>query len=115
SAHAGAPERPVQKAASGGELSRIMLALEVVLAARAPVPTFVFDEVDAGVGGRAAAEVGRRLAALAASTQVVVVTHVPQIAAYADRHLLVEKSAAAKGAVVASDVIMLDNGDRVVE
>jgi DNA repair protein RecN (Recombination protein N) len=115
SAHAGAPERPVQRAASGGELSRIMLALEVVLAARAPVPTFVFDEVDAGVGGRAAAEVGRRLAALGQSAQVVVVTHLPQIAAYADRHLLVEKSSATRGAVVASDVIRLERTDRVGE
>jgi DNA repair protein RecN (Recombination protein N) len=114
-AHAGAPARPVQKAASGGELSRIMLALEVVLAGRNPVPTFVFDEVDAGVGGRAAAEVGRRLAALAKSAQVIVVTHLPQIAAYADRHLLVEKSSAARGAVVSSDVITLDSGNRVVE
>ena len=114
-AHAGAPARPVQKAASGGELSRIMLALEVVLAGRAPVPTFVFDEVDAGVGGRAAAEVGRRLAALARTAQVVVVTHLPQIAAFADRHLVVEKGAANRGAVVSSDVIALDGGSRVVE
>jgi DNA repair protein RecN (Recombination protein N) len=114
-AHAGAPDRPVQKAASGGELSRIMLALEVVVAAKAPVPTFVFDEVDAGVGGRAAAEVGRRLAALARTAQVVVVTHLPQIAAYADRHLLVEKSSATRGAVVTSDVVALENADRVIE
>jgi DNA repair protein RecN (Recombination protein N) len=114
-AHAGAPDRPVQKAASGGELSRVMLALEVVVAAKAPVPTFVFDEVDAGVGGRAAAEVGRRLAALARTAQVVVVTHLPQIAAYADRHLLVEKSSATRGTVVTSDVIALENADRVIE
>ncbi|MFL6240429.1 MAG: DNA repair protein RecN [Actinomycetes bacterium] len=114
-AHAGAPPRPLQKAASGGELSRIMLALEVVLAGRDPVPTFVFDEVDAGVGGRAAAEVGRRLARLAATAQVVVVTHLPQVAAFADRHLLVEKAAATSGAVVSSDVIALDDGGRVIE
>jgi DNA repair protein RecN (Recombination protein N) len=113
-AHAGAPMRSIQKAASGGELSRIMLALEVVLAGRDSFPTFVFDEVDAGVGGRAAAEIGRRLAALAQSAQVIVVTHLPQIAAFADRHLLVEKSAGKRG-TVASDVITLDTPDRVVE
>ncbi|HUR76002.1 MAG TPA: DNA repair protein RecN [Sporichthya sp.] len=90
--HPGAPERPIQRSASGGELSRIMLALQVVLAGADPVPTFIFDEVDAGVGGKAAVEVGRRLAALARSSQVVVVTHLPQVAAFADRHLLVAKS-----------------------
>jgi DNA repair protein RecN (Recombination protein N) len=115
SAHAGAPARPIQKAASGGELSRVMLALEVVLAGRDPVPTFVFDEIDAGVGGRAAAEVGRRLAALARTAQVIVVTHLPQIAAFADRHLVVEKATAGGGAVVSSDVIALHDGERVAE
>ncbi|HUR74027.1 MAG TPA: DNA repair protein RecN, partial [Sporichthya sp.] len=90
--HPGAPERPIQRSASGGELSRIMLALQVVLAGADPVPTFVFDEVDAGVGGKAAVEVGRRLANLARSSQVLVVTHLPQVAAFADRHLLVAKS-----------------------
>jgi DNA repair protein RecN (Recombination protein N) len=114
-AHAGAPALPVQKAASGGELSRIMLALEVVLAGRDPVPTFVFDEVDGGVGGRAAAEVGRRLAQLARSAQVIVVTHLPQVAAFADRHLVVEKGVATRGTVVTSDVIALADNARVVE
>jgi DNA repair protein RecN (Recombination protein N) len=95
--HPGAGSLPVHKAASGGELSRIMLALEVVLADADPVPTMVFDEVDAGVGGRAAVEIGRRLARLARSHQVVVVTHLPQVAAYADRHLVVDKAAYATG------------------
>ncbi|MCL1800854.1 MAG: DNA repair protein RecN [Promicromonosporaceae bacterium] len=92
-AHPGAPARPVSKGASGGELSRLMLAIELTLAARrsGPLPTFVFDEVDAGVGGHAAVEVGRRLARLAASTQVIVVTHLAQVAAFADGHLVVTK------------------------
>jgi DNA repair protein RecN (Recombination protein N) len=90
-AHEAAPARPLHKGASGGELSRIMLAVEVVLAGADTVPTFVFDEVDAGVGGRAAVEVGRRLAALAGSAQVLVVTHLPQVAAFADRHLVVRR------------------------
>jgi DNA repair protein RecN (Recombination protein N) len=91
-AHPGAPARPLHRGASGGELSRIMLAIEVVLAGSDPVPTFVFDEVDAGVGGRAAVELGRRLAALARTAQVIVVTHLPQVAAFADRHLVVSKT-----------------------
>jgi DNA repair protein RecN (Recombination protein N) len=90
-AHPGAAPRPLHKGASGGELSRLMLAIEVVLANADPVPTMVFDEVDAGVGGRAAVEIGRRLAALARSRQVLVVTHLPQVAAFADRHLVVRK------------------------
>src|SRR5664280_2623187 len=90
--HAGAPARPLHRGASGGELSRVMLAVEVVFAAADPVPTMVFDEVDAGVGGRTAVEVGRRLARLARSHQVIVVTHLPQVAAFADRHLAVVKS-----------------------
>ena len=91
-ANAGADPRPLGKGASGGELSRVMLAVEVSLAETSPVPTFVFDEVDAGVGGRAAIEVGRRLAQLARTAQVLVVTHLPQVAAYADRHVVVEKA-----------------------
>ncbi len=90
-----------------------MLALEVVLAGADPVPTFVFDEVDAGVGGRAAVEIGRRLARLARSAQVVVVTHLPQVAAYADRHLVVVKSD--DGAVTESGVRTLDDAERVAE
>lgn len=112
-AHDGADALPVHKAASGGELSRVMLAIEVVLAHTDPVPTLVFDEVDAGVGGRAAVEVGRRLARLARTHQVVVVTHLPQVAAFADRHLVVDKKA--KGGITHSDVRIVDEQDRVVE
>jgi DNA repair protein RecN (Recombination protein N) len=90
-AHGGASPQPLHKGASGGELSRVMLALEVALAGTDPVPTMVFDEVDAGVGGRAAVEIGRRLARLATRHQVIVVTHLAQVAAYADRHLVVDK------------------------
>jgi DNA repair protein RecN (Recombination protein N) len=111
--HPGAPALPVHKGASGGELSRVMLALEVVLSHSDPVPTLVFDEVDAGVGGRAAVEVGRRLARLARSHQVIVVTHLPQVAAFADRHLVVDKSA--DGAITRSAVRVLDEAQRVVE
>src|SRR5690606_20216675 len=75
SPHAGAEPRPVARSASGGELSRVMLAIEVVIASTHPVPTFVFDEVDAGIGGAAAIEVGRRLARLAETSQVIAVTH----------------------------------------
>ena len=111
--HPGAEARPLGRGASGGELSRVMLALEVVLAGSDPVPTFVFDEVDAGVGGRAAVEIGRRLARLARGSQVLVVTHLPQVAAFADRHLVVTKSV--DGQVTASDVTRLDDSDRVRE
>jgi DNA repair protein RecN (Recombination protein N) len=113
SAHDGAQPLPVHKAASGGELSRVMLAIEVVLAHSDPVPTLVFDEVDAGVGGRAAVEIGRRLARLATSHQVIVVTHLAQVAAFADRHLVVDKSA--RGGVTRSDVRVVADKDRVVE
>jgi DNA repair protein RecN (Recombination protein N) len=112
-AHAGAPQRPLHRGASGGELSRVMLAVEVVFAAADPVPTMVFDEVDAGVGGRAAVEIGRRLAQLARSHQVIVVTHLPQVAAFADRHLVVRKSD--DGRVTSSDVVKLDDAERVRE
>lgn len=112
-AHAGAPARPLGKGASGGELSRTMLALEVVLAAADPVPTLVFDEVDAGVGGRAAVEVGRRLARLARTTQVVVVTHLPQVAAFADQHYVVHKDTS--GQVTASGVRLVRDADRAAE
>jgi DNA repair protein RecN (Recombination protein N) len=105
-ANPGSPARPIAKGASGGELSRVMLAIEVALAGTSPVPTFVFDEVDAGVGGRAAVEVGRRLAELARSAQVLVVTHLPQVAAYADHHVVVEKSS--DGAITTSGLTLLD-------
>jgi DNA repair protein RecN (Recombination protein N) len=113
SAYPGAEPRPLGKGASGGELSRIMLAIEVVLAKTHPVPTFIFDEVDAGVGGGAAIEVGRRLATLAKDAQVIVVTHLAQVAAYADRHLRVMKSSNAE--YTASDVVSLTGGDRIEE
>ena len=115
--HPGAPPRALQKGASGGELSRVMLAVEVVFAGSDPVPVMVFDEVDAGVGGRAAVEVGRRLARLAGSHQVIVVTHLPQVAAFADTHLQVVKSSdgAAAGSVTRSGVVPLDGAARVGE
>ena len=112
-AHPGAPALPLHKGASGGELSRVMLAIEVVFAGADPVPTFVFDEVDAGVGGKAAVEVGRRLARLASRAQVIVVTHLPQVAAFADTHLMVER--ADDGSVTRSGVARLDTGGRVRE
>jgi len=112
-AHPGAPPLPLNKGASGGELSRVMLAIEVVFAGADPVPTFVFDEVDAGVGGKAAVEIGRRLARLARSSQVIVVTHLPQVAAFADNHLVVEKSG--DGLVTESGVVRLDRPARVRE
>jgi DNA repair protein RecN (Recombination protein N) len=113
SAHPGATPLPLHKGASGGELSRIMLAIEVVFAGADPVPTFVFDEVDAGVGGKAAVEIGRRLARLARLAQVIVVTHLPQVAAFADTHLVVEK--ASDGTVVHSGITRLDEAGRVRE
>ncbi|HEU5357222.1 MAG TPA: DNA repair protein RecN, partial [Actinocrinis sp.] len=108
--HPGAPFLPIAKGASGGELSRVMLAVEVVFAGADPVPTFVFDEVDAGVGGKAAVEVGRRLARLARTAQVIVVTHLPQVAAFADRQLLVRKES--DGSVTSSGVTVLDEAER---
>jgi len=107
-AHHGAPELPVTKGASGGELSRVMLAVEVVLAGADPVGTLVFDEVDAGVGGRAATEIGRRLAMLAADHQVIVVTHLAQVAAFADRHYVVD---AGPGDAVGSSAVRPVAGD----
>lgn len=109
-AHRGTDVLPLNRSASGGELSRVMLALEVVLAASAEGTTMVFDEVDAGVGGRAAVQIGRRLARLARSHQVIVVTHLPQVAAYADTHLVVDS--AGNGS---SEVRRLDTEQRVNE
>jgi DNA repair protein RecN (Recombination protein N) len=114
-AHPGAPPRPVHKGASGGELSRVMLAIEVVFAGADPVPVMVFDEVDAGVGGQAAGEIGRRLARLAAAHQVVVVTHLAQVAAYADTHLVVDKSPDTSAGVTATDIRAVEGEDRVRE
>jgi DNA repair protein RecN (Recombination protein N) len=113
SSYPGAEPRPLGKGASGGELSRIMLAIEVVLAETAQAPTFIFDEVDAGVGGAAAIEVGRRLAMLAKRAQVIVVTHLAQVAAYADSHLRVLKTSSAE--FTATDVVALADQERVEE
>jgi DNA repair protein RecN (Recombination protein N) len=112
-ANVGGAALPLHRSASGGERSRVMLALEVALAGTDPVPTMVFDEVDAGVGGRAAVEVGRRLAALAEHAQVLVVTHLPQVAAFADRHVVVAKSD--DGTVTTSGLRPLDDAARVSE
>jgi len=111
--HPGTEPRPLAKGASGGELSRVMLAIEVVIAGTDPVPTFIFDEVDAGVGGASATEIGRRLARLAESAQVIVVTHLAQVAAFANNHLTVVKGS--DGAVTASSVRRLDGDERIAE
>lgn len=111
--HPGASPRPLAKGASGGELSRVMLAIEVVVAASDPVPTFVFDEVDAGVGGAAAIEIGRRLARLAHTSQVIVVTHLAQVAAFANNHLQVVKDSA--GGFTQSSCRQLEGEDRLAE
>jgi DNA repair protein RecN (Recombination protein N) len=112
-AHPGAEPRPLGKGASGGELSRIMLAIEVVVAANNPVPTFVFDEVDSGVGGASAIEIGRRLAQLSQTAQVIAVTHLAQVAAFATNHLRVLKDV--DGEVTTSSVQKLDGDARVSE
>ena len=111
--HPGSEPRPLGRGASGGELSRVMLAIEVVLAGTDPVPTFVFDEVDAGVGGAAAIEIGRRLAKLAETSQVLVVTHLAQVAAFANNHLTVVKDTG--GAVTESSVRQLAGAEREAE
>lgn len=112
-ANPGSPPRPIGKVASGGELSRIRLALEVVLAEGSDTGTFVFDEVDSGVGGAVAIEIGRRLARLSRHAQVIVVTHLAQVAAFADRHLVVRK--ASDGQITTSGVHQLDDTERVAE
>lgn len=113
SANPGSEPAPLAKMASGGELSRVRLALEAVLAGTDPGHTFVFDEVDAGVGGRVAIEIGRRLARLARHSQVIIVTHLAQVAAFADRHYVVTKSS--QGPVTASDIQLVDGDRRVHE
>ncbi|RWZ68270.1 DNA repair protein RecN [Labedella populi] len=111
--HSGAEPRALARGASGGELSRVMLAIEVVIAGTDPVPTFVFDEVDSGVGGAAAIEIGRRLARLAESSQVIAVTHLAQVAAFANNHLSVRKQS--DGSVTSSSVVRLEGDERVSE
>ncbi len=111
--HKDAPLVPLAKGASGGEMSRVMLALEVVIASTHPIGTYVFDEVDAGVGGKAAIEVGRRLHQLAQHAQVIVVTHLPQVAAWADSHFVVTKNN--DGTVSQSDVRQVSGEERIEE
>jgi DNA repair protein RecN (Recombination protein N) len=111
--HSGAEPRPLGKGASGGELSRVMLAIEVVIAGTDPVPTFIFDEIDAGVGGASAIEIGRRLARLAETSQVIVVTHLAQVAAFANNHLTVVKGS--DGSVTESSVRQLTGDERIAE
>ena len=111
--HQGAEPRALGRGASGGELSRVMLAIEVVIAGKDPVPTFVFDEVDAGVGGASAIEIGRRLARLSKTAQVIVVTHLAQVAAFSNNHLRVVKDS--NGAVTASSVQQLHGDQRIEE
>ncbi|MGM0698818.1 MAG: DNA repair protein RecN [Actinomycetota bacterium] len=112
-AHESSIPDDIAKIASGGELSRVMLAIEVVRAASESIPTYVFDEVDAGVGGKAAVEIGRRLAKLAQGAQVIVVTHLPQVAAWADTHVTIVKDDDAE--TVRSGVQELTDEERVVE
>jgi DNA repair protein RecN (Recombination protein N) len=111
--HPGGEPKPVTKTASGGELSRVMLAIEVVIAATDTVPTLVFDEVDAGVGGASAIEIGKRLARLAERAQVIVVTHLPQVAAFASNHLRIVKDTS--GEVTESTVTKLQGDERIAE
>jgi DNA repair protein RecN (Recombination protein N) len=111
--NAGLEPRPLARAASGGELSRIMLALKVVLARHDAVPTLVFDEVDQGIGGEVGAQVGAALAEVAARRQVLVITHLPQIASRAERHLVVSK--APRRGIATSDVQQIHGEDRITE
>jgi DNA repair protein RecN (Recombination protein N) len=111
--HPGGDPKPVTKTASGGELSRVMLAIEVVIASTDTVPTLVFDEIDAGVGGASAIEIGRRLAMLARSAQVIVVTHLAQVAAFATNHLRIVKDTS--GAITESTITRLEGNERVEE
>jgi DNA repair protein RecN (Recombination protein N) len=111
--HTGGKALPLNKVASGGELSRVMLALEVVIADTQNIGTYIFDEVDAGVGGKAAIEIGRRLATLAKKAQVIVITHLPQVAVWADQHLVVRKNES--GSVTQSDVLDISENERKIE
>ncbi|NCW46669.1 MAG: DNA repair protein RecN [Actinobacteria bacterium] len=112
-AHADGEPLPISKAASGGELSRLMLALEVVVAATSPRGTYLFDEIDAGIGGRAALEVGKRLKRLSKSAQIIVVTHLPQVAIWGDNHLRVLKDS--NGSITESSVTVVTGGERESE
>ena len=111
--HQGGKELPLNRVASGGELSRVMLAMEVVIAQTQNIGTYIFDEVDAGVGGKAAIEIGRRLSKLSQNAQVIVITHLAQVAVWADHHLVVKKNES--GSVTQSDVITIDEDARKIE
>jgi DNA repair protein RecN (Recombination protein N) len=109
----GMEPRPVAKSASGGELSRLMLAIKTALGRHDGVPTLVFDEIDAGIGGEVGGKVGETLGGVAARHQVLVITHLPQIAALADRHLVIAKRT--RGGLATSDVSLIHGEDRVTE
>ncbi len=111
--HKDAPLVSIAKGASGGELSRVALAIEVVIAMKEEIGTYIFDEVDAGVGGKAAIEVGRRLKALSKVAQVIVVTHLPQVAAWGDTHFVVLKDES--GSVTLSQVRKVSSDERIEE
>jgi DNA repair protein RecN (Recombination protein N) len=113
SLNVGHEERPLSRVASGGELSRVMLALKTILARLDRVPTLVFDEVDAGIGGRVGLQVGETMRSVASHHQVFAITHLPQIAARAHHHILVSKGA--RGGVTTADVTVLGAADRVTE
>jgi DNA repair protein RecN (Recombination protein N) len=113
SANPGQPLQAINKIASGGEMSRIMLAIELIFSKKVKNRTMIFDEVDAGIGGEAAIEVGKRLKLLAQKHQVVVVTHLPQVAAFADTHLKVVKTT--KANVTKTEVLTLDKEERLTE
>jgi DNA repair protein RecN (Recombination protein N) len=115
--HAGVSARPLARVASGGELARISLAISVITSEASPTPTLIFDEVDTGIGGAVAEVVGRRLQELGRARQVLCVTHLPQVAAQADTHLLVSKETTAEGdaSVTRSRIRVLDPAGRVVE
>lgn len=113
SSNAGEPPRPLQKVASGGELSRIMLALKVLMAGVDEVPTLVFDEVDTGVGGKALQAIGEKLSQLSEGRQVICVTHAPQVACFADEHYLISKTV--NGGLAQTNVCLLEEKTRVEE
>ena len=112
-ANPGEPEQPVEDVASGGELARILLAIKGALAGAHGIPLLIFDEIDAGVGGRVGVPFGRRIGAISTHHQVLVVTHLPQVAAFADRHLVVRKEVA-RGRT-RTTVLAVDGGERVSE
>ena len=113
SLNVGHEERPLARVASGGELSRVMLALKTILARLDRVPTLIFDEVDAGIGGKVGLQVGETMRRVASYHQVFAITHLPQIAARAHHHILVSKGA--RGGVTAADVVVVDGAARVAE